>query len=321
MIADKIKNKAAALGYSGCGIIPSDVFSDHEKYLNARADKFPGSKNLYEPLYEFIKPPDECRSIIVCVRGFTKYRLPESLNGRIGKTYLFDTRVTYSNDYRAREEFKAYIGTLGIKILPFTAPSRWAAAKAGLGKFGRNCFIYHRAHGSNIKIEALAVDMELEYENPPEDTYLPGCEPSCHKCIEACPTGALSGDYCMNHAKCITQFTTTAPYEDENENPETGLWLYGCDVCQDVCPYNKNKFTETEDFPLLKELEEYLKPENIINMDEETYLNVIYPRFWYAGKDGLWLWKANAMRLMINSGDEKYQKIIENAKNGGHMNV
>jgi epoxyqueuosine reductase len=68
---------------------------------------------------------------------------------------------------------------------------------------------------------------------------------------------------------------------------------------------------ESVDYPLLSEYEELMKPESILNMDEDTYKNVLNPRFWYAGEDCLWLWKCNALRSMINSGDSMYHNIIK----------
>ena len=116
----------------------------------------------------------------------------------------------------------------------------------------------------------------------------------------------------MDRGKCIAQlsfYSKDIPPEDIRT--QMGSWLYGCDVCQDVCPLNKDKFTETEDFPPLAEYEEYLELEKILEMDEDTYINILYPRYYYTGKEGLWLWKCNALRSMINSGDDKYHHIIK----------
>ena len=234
----------------------------------------------------------------------------------IGKIYLFDSRIPYTEEYRGNSEFETYIKLLGINILPAGVPARLAAAKAGLGKFGRNNFLYDSNHGSYICINTWVIDKELEYDAIENDTLLSACDDGCQKCVKACPTKALSGGFSMDRGRCVTQLSCYAKDAlDENTRLEMGTWLYGCDACQDVCPLNRDKFTETEEYPLLAVFEEYLKPENILEMDENTYKNILNPRFWYAGEDKLWLWKCNALRSMINSGEEKYHPLIKKSCN------
>jgi len=201
---------------------------------------------------------------------------------------------------------------LGLNTMEGSVPARWAGARAGLGVFGRNNFLYDQKHGSYVIINTWFVDKVLDFDDMPEDINLSACNDGCHKCIKACPTYALSDKLLMDARKCIcyAQFD-----EAEALNVEMrelmGTWLYGCDACQDVCPLNKDKFNESAEYPLLSECEEFMKPETILDMDEETYKNVLNPRFWYAGEENLWLWKCNALRVMINSGDSKYHKAIK----------
>jgi epoxyqueuosine reductase len=308
----EVKEKALQLGYLACGIIPSNIFQEYAQYLDERKKSFPESREMYEPLYDFAILPKEAKSVIVCTRRYNQYKIPVSLDGLIGKFYLFDSRLPYSHENRAGAEFEGYLKTLGITILQCNVPDRLAAAKAGLGKFGRNNFIYSPEHGSYIWIETWVVDTELDYDAVREKILLSECNDNCQKCIQSCPTKALSSSLSMDRGKCVTQlncFSQKKP--DEKTRAQMGLWLYGCDTCQDVCPVNKGKFSENEEFPLLNEFEEYLKPENLLEMDEDTFTNIINPRFWYIDKDSLWLWKCNALRCMINSGDSKYHHLIK----------
>ena len=307
-----IKQKAMQLGYLACGVIPSGVIKEYTQYLDKRVESFPESKELYEQLYNNANLPENAKSIIVCTRRYNQYKAAESLNGLIGKLYQFDGRLPYSNEYRAKIEFEAYLKIFGIGILQCAVPVRLAAAKAGLGKFGRNNFIYSHEHGSYIWIDAWVTDKELDCDTVEENIRLSACNDNCGKCIQACPTRALSGAFSMDRGKCVTQLQCFAKEDkpDVNTRTQMGTWLYGCDACQNACPLNQDKFMETEEFPLLVEFEEYLSPERVLEMDEDTYQNVVNPRFWYIGKEGLWRWKCNTLGSMINSGDKKYHPLI-----------
>jgi len=311
MLATRIKEKASQLGFSGCGIIPAAIFDEYLKALDERIESFPGSKEFYESQRGRGTPPVEGKSIIVCVRGYNQYIVPEKLGKHVGKYYLFHGGVPYSPAYAAKEEFEAFMQVSGLRIVKSQPPPvRWAAARAGLGKFGRNNFLFTEAHGSHTHIETWIVDAVLDYDATPDDTLMPGCHANCRKCIDACPTKALCDEFSMDRGKCITHLMYEKKPISSELKTQMGQWLYGCDVCQDVCPLNKGKLTNAEDFPLLAQYEEYIDPEKILQMDDYTYTNIIYPRFWYAGKDAIVTWQCNALRCMINSGDARYQGLI-----------
>jgi len=224
--------------------------------------------------------------------------------------------VAYTEEHRANTEFETYLKLLGLDLLDAGVPDRLAGARAGVGKFGRNNFLYDEEHGSHIIINTWIVDRELDYDPAATDINLKACNDGCHKCIKACPTGALSDKLTMDMGKCIcfAQFDEKEAL-DEKMREQMGVWLYGCDACQDVCPANKDKFKESQEYPLLSDFEELMGLESILSMDEYTYSNVLNPRFWYAGEENLWLWKCNAIRCMVNSGEGKYHTLIKQACN------
>ena len=309
-----IKQKAAQLGFASCGIIPAAVFDEYNRYLDERIRTFPQSKTRYDTMFEYASPPESAKSIIVCLQRLNKYKVPDSLKGLIGKMYLFDERLAFSDEHRARQEFETYLKLHGINILDCPVPDRWAAAKAGLGKFGRNNFIYSPEHGSHVCVSAWVVDKELDCDPVPQDIYLSECCDTCQKCIRACPTVAFSGAYSMDMKRCLAYLTFDAEDTlDEATRSQMGRWVYGCDVCQDVCPVNKGKFTENNDFPLLSQFEEYLKLENLLAMDETTFATIVHPRFWYGGnaQETLWRWKSNTLRSMINSRKTEYHHLVK----------
>jgi len=312
MLSQKIKEKAKQLDYTACGIISAAVFDEYLNELDERSRLFPESKKHYDELRFFATPPENAKSIIVCTQRYNRYKVPKDSEPFFGKMYLFDNRISYTDENRANTEFETFIKILGLNVIEAPVPDRWAGARAGLGKFGRNNFLYDADHGSFIIINTWIVDKELEYDSPPAMPNLSACSDSCHKCIEACPTGALSGKMKMDMGKCIcrVQFDEEDALTGEmREN--MGVWIYGCDACQDVCPMNNNKFVESKEYPLLMEFGELITAESILNMDEETYRKVLNPRFWYAGENNLWLWKCNSLRAMINTGDSKYHTLIK----------
>ncbi len=313
-MTDDIKGKARELGYDLCGTIPAGAVKDYAARLDKRIERFPHSRRLYEKLYDLSSPEKKApwaKSIIVCVRRYSKYKVPSEASKYFGKVYLFDGRLPCSEEYRNAILFEEYLLNLGLEVARDIAPARWAAVSAGLGHFGHNNFLYTR-YGSWVWIDTWTVNVELKYDGPVAAVQT--CPENCGRCIAVCPTQALSAPYAMDRGSCIAHlsfFSSTLPAEHMRER--MGTWLYGCDICQDVCPKNRHMWDGREDFPELESIVDLLAPEKILEMDEKTFLEVIQPRFWYIGKESIWLWKCNALRAMANSGDPRYHECIRRA--------
>ncbi|MBC8061638.1 MAG: epoxyqueuosine reductase [Clostridiaceae bacterium] len=322
-ISTKIKKKAYESGYDLCGIIEAKPFNEFNDHIKIRVEKFPKSTYLYESLYSLGEPLEKAnwaKSIIVCIRRYNKYKIPQSLDKLFGKVYLFDGRLNYSKEYVEKNLFEDYLKEQGMKTYRDGVTARWAAVKAGLGHFRKNNFIYTE-FGSYVWIDTWMVDVEMEYDKE-YDKVIKDCPEKCNKCIESCPTKALSEDFTMDRGSCIAQlsfFSTDLPSEEIRE--KMGTWVYGCDVCQDVCPMNINRWSEEEEFPELNEISEIISLEKIFTMDENTLMNVLKPRFWYISEDRIWLWKCNTLRAMANTGDNKYSKLIKDACNDNNDKV
>lgn len=320
-LASCIKEKALEIGYDLCGITSVDQIEEYTSHLDERIRNFPESRELYESLYPLAFPQKKyewAKSIIVCVRRYGNYNIPKELEGYIGKAYLVDGRLKYSKEYSWNLDFEAYLSELGLKNAYANVPARLAAAKAGLGRIGKNNFFYTKEHGSWVFIETWVTDAELAYDEPARSL---NCPEGCNKCIDSCPTGALDKSLSMNRGKCIAQLTNGLNSQTEELRKDMGTWVYGCDICQNVCPKNKNTWEEKEDFVDLSDVKPYLSLESIWKMDERTFLDVIQPRFWYIGQDGLWIWKCNALRAMANSGDPKYHSYIKEALENPDPNI
>jgi epoxyqueuosine reductase len=132
-------------------------------------------------------------------------------------------------------------GTKG-KIAVDTSPTfdKLWAQEAGLGWRGKNTLFLNREMGSFVFLGELFLNIEIEPDNPEIDH----CG-DCNKCLESCPTGALEKPHLLNATKCISYLTielTDSPQnpEHDNSNSQIGNHLFGCDICQIVCPYNKS---------------------------------------------------------------------------------
>lgn len=161
------------------------------------------------------------------------------------------------------------------RIFTDSAPvfdKKWAN-NAGFGWFGKNSCLINKKLGSFFFIGEIICEAEFEYSKPFDNNYCGNCT----KCIDSCPTKAIESPYTINAKKCISYHNI----ENKNEIPENisqnlNGWIFGCDICQDVCPWNKNA-TETneESFRMSENIKNIIENGQIKNITEE-YFNEIF---------------------------------------------
>jgi epoxyqueuosine reductase len=248
-LEQEIQQKAYTLGIHKCGIIRTESMADYADRLKERMERIPNGEMLYGYFLRFANIKEDipwAKSIIVLVFHYGHYVLPEkSITTSYGKSYFMDARFDPNSPERQKiMAFDDYLHELGIKTSwnehPGITAMRWAAYKAGLGIIRHNNFFYTEK-GSWVGITAFAVDKEMELI---ENHSLQKCPVDCNKCIKACPTKSLSKPYTMNMATCVSRLTTSNEMVsyDDTVNRQIGKRIYGCDVCQDVCPMNKDKW-------------------------------------------------------------------------------
>jgi epoxyqueuosine reductase len=317
---NRIREKALELGYEDCGIIKAGALAGYRQKLEERISRVPMGEKIYGTFRGYADPSaanPAIKSIVVAVVPNHRYRVPAEFDGVYGKAYMFDSRTDENAPFfKIRKEFAAFLESLGLSCTPgsghgIAAPARWAAYQAGLGTIRRNNFFYTEK-GSHNYLEMFAIDRELELIR---DVKLKDCPENCGKCIEACPTRTLCAPYTMSMIGCVSFQTGLSTNMGMGvPSPEMAEWaggrLYGCDACQDACPFNSDKRTGAEEFPGLDALAPSMRPERIMAMSYDEIASTLGPKYWYVKPENHWKWKLNALTVMMNGYREEYEAPI-----------
>lgn len=165
---------------------------------------------------------------------------PETASGKVAKyAYGADYHDVIGKMLKDLARFVVEAGGEGTEVKTYvdTGPilEKAFAREAGIGFFGKNTNIITREYGSWVLLASLITNLDLVTDEPH-----PGACGTCRLCIDACPTGALLGDYRLDAGRCISYMTIESKeaMPDALKERVSG-WMFGCDICQDVCPYNR----------------------------------------------------------------------------------
>lgn len=274
---DKLRAKAKEIGIDLIGYTDSSKFNEVKAVLVKRMDKgyncpffkYSEEKNT-DPLYVW----EETKSIISIGLAY-KSHLPK-YSGSSERAKL--SRVAWGKDYHMvlmdrMDELMDYAlkeyPSLKYKAYVDNAPllDREVAFRSGIGYYGKNGFIMNDLYGSYLFLGHILVNISLEASKLCPSS---SCK-DCSKCIEACPTKALEEDYQFNANKCISYISQKKDMLSKWQRKALGKNIYGCDICQEVCPINKGaKYSNHIDFQPQIEL---VRPklEWLINMDKASF--------------------------------------------------
>jgi epoxyqueuosine reductase len=257
-----------------------------------------------------IKIFPNAKTIIVLMEVYFKEAFPSSMENYFGRCYLDDDRMMMDRLSKRIKAFRSFLKEDGIDSkVPGNLPHRLTAARAGMGTFGKNCLFYSNkvvCQGSWVLPIAVIVDHEF---SPDEPTLEVGCPDWCKStCLAACPTGALKGSCKIDPTQCISYLT----YYGEGITPRRlrepmGLWVYGCDHCQNVCPRNAPWLAK--ELPVNRKVAAMVddfKLNKLLHMDKAYFNSRIRPHMFYMSDNDLWRWKMNVARAMGNSRDDEY---------------
>ncbi|MHB9096719.1 MAG: epoxyqueuosine reductase [Syntrophales bacterium] len=310
---EEIIEKAAEYGFEDAGVTTAEPFASQRALLEERREEYGWAIRSGLDLIAGTDPQTVlpgAKSIIVLVDAYFREAFPPSLERHFGRCYLDDDRMTGNRLGKRVKAFRSFLRAGGVDSkVPFHLPHRLAAARAGLGTFGRNCLFYSRkvaAGGSWVTPIAVVVDQAF---TPDEPTLEVGCPDWCRNaCIAACPTGALQGPRRIDPRRCISYLTYFGEALTPRELREPmGLCVYGCDRCQNVCPRNAPWLArELAMNQKTAEMVEAFSLEPLLHMDKAYFTAHIWPHMFYMSDAHLWRWKANVARAMGNTRDEAY---------------
>lgn len=259
-----------------CGISKAGFLENEaprlENWLNSNQNgQMSYMENHFDMRLDTTLLVDDAKSVVSLLLNYYPEELQNSNSFKISK-------YAYGEDYHfvIKDKLKEFlysiqsnIGDVFGRAFVDSAPvlDRAWAAKSGLGWVGKNSNLITQKVGSFYFIAELIIDLDLEYDNPTTDH----CG-SCTACIDACPTEAIVSPYVVDGSKCISYFTI-----ELKENIPTEMrgkfddWAFGCDVCQDVCPWNR--FSKAHSEPLFNANPEMLSmsKKDWIEVSEETF--------------------------------------------------
>lgn len=257
-----IKAQAARLGFSYCGIARAQKLDEDARRLETWLHKgMHGSMGYMENHFDLRVDPARlvpgARSVITLLMNYYPEQEQNEEAPKIAK-------YAYGRDYheviRSRlntllEHMRTEIGEVQGRGFVDSAPvlERAWAQRSGLGWIGRNGNLITKEAGSFFFLATLITDLALVYDDPYAKDY---CG-SCRKCIDACPTDAILDNKVIDGSRCISYFTIElkAQLIPDTMQGKFDDWLFGCDTCQDVCPWNRfSRATSEPEFSPIPEL-------------------------------------------------------------------
>ncbi len=267
------------MGFDHCGIAQATFLEEEaprlEEWLSRNYQgKMAYMANHFEKRLDPRKLVEGAKSVVSLIYNYyPDNKLPEE------KDDLKLAKYAYGKDYhfvikdklkKLLEVLREEIGDFGGRVFVDSAPvmERQWAQRAGLGWQGKNSLLLNRDMGSFFFLAEIIIDLPLV----PDASFAGDYCGTCTKCIEACPTDAIPQAGVVDGSKCISYFTIELKEELPNEmKGKFENWMFGCDICQDVCPWNRfskpHNEPEFQPHPDLREM----KNEDWVELTEETF--------------------------------------------------
>lgn len=272
------KEKARELGFQLVGIAPAKAFPESEFYKEwvrqGKAGQLEYMTRDPETRADITRWYPQAQSVVVCgIRYNSQKTAGTSPNGSWGRISRYATSRDYHQWLPKRlgnllQFLKAAAPDLEGRIFTDTSPllERMYARYAGIGWIGKNTLLIHPKMGSYFFLGGLALNRQLVPDEP-----LPDHCGSCTRCLHACPTEAFPRPYQMDASRCIAYFTIELKESIPEEfRSKMQNWVFGCDICQEVCPWNKFS-TASQDPALAPRTETEIPLEELAHLTPEEF--------------------------------------------------
>ncbi len=297
----ELEGLAHELGLDAIGVAPAEPYVATERHIRERH-----ARGLFADMrFTMARPEESCHPETLLpgartvVSAALCYWLPEpdrpAGHGRLPRYTWFDGYA------QLRERLDAIGRTLGgayrVLVDANQHVDREAAARSGVGFYGKNTLLITRRHGSWVVLGTLVTEVELE---PTAPLDLDCGE--CRLCIDACPTGALDEPGTLDSTRCLSYWTQASEPPPVEYRAELGAQVYGCDICQDVCPWNRGVEKRRADEPLPEDATPHVSLLDWLRSDPDE-LRSRFSRLYVPRNDGRRL-RLNALVAAGNTGGD-----------------
>jgi epoxyqueuosine reductase len=299
MTAAELEQVADELGLDVVGAAPASAYADTERHIHERK-----ARGLFaEMRFTMAQPNVSCHpeSLVPGARTVVSaahcYYAPEPPRaegeGRLARYTWYDGYAVLRE--RLDELGRRLGGEYRVLVDANQHVDREAAARAGVGFYGKNTMLITRRHGSWVVLGTLVTTAEVQASEPLDLD----CG-SCTLCIEACPTGALDEPGVLDSTRCLSYWTQAPAAIPEEYRPELDAQVYGCDICQDVCPWNRGVEKRRVDAALPAHAEPHVRLADWLQKDD-AHLMSDYDRLYVPKNQARYL-RRNALVALGNVG-------------------
>ena len=279
LLSQSLKQEATRLGFQYAGICPAVAPTGFDRFQQWLEAGYAGQMHYLPERSQAYEHPnnvlDGVRSVVMLAMVY-RTETPEPITDGAGRVacYAWGSEdyhdLIHSRLKQLVQHVKTQVPTAMVRGVVDTAPllEREFAQMAGLGWIGKNTLLLNKEAGSWFFLAALLTDQQLDYDAPSEVDH---CG-TCRACLDACPTDAFPQPYVLDATRCISYLTIELRDPIPAElRPGIGEWVFGCDICQDVCPWNHKGPLSIEPSLQPKEPMNPLQLQELFQLDDDGF--------------------------------------------------